>query len=334
MLFEIKVLILRSDPQKSCNMYQKILSIAVFVLISLTLFGQEKANAFRDPSFAGGVKVACTDMSVDTICGVLPVDTTKTPVWTLRQYNSKFDMTKAKAEDFANKYTFSLPGNGNLNAKVVTINPARGAICLECNASAEYSGIRREGQPWIFMTVDAPTDTLLLAKYKSLKLYLDCRSIFYEDCMGFLADKKIHAATCRINFKIRNINQSGPLFGKYFTLSVVLFDNRYMGKLFEGGLRDATSSREGEFVYSPSSKLYISSPLSNYLLPKSRQGAEVNVDLLKIVKDALDAALAKGLFEETYLAEWEIVGCDYGWEMTGTYNAAYEIRGIKLAPLR
>lgn len=315
-------------------MFRKSLAIVVFVVISLALSAQESVNAFRDPTFARGVKVACTDMSVDTICGVLMVDTTQTPVWTLRQYNSKFDMTKARAEDIGNRYIFTLPGNGNLNAKVVTINPARGSISLECNASAEYSGIRRKDQPWIYMTVDAPTDTLLLAKYKSLKLYFECKSLFYEDCMGFLADKKIHAATCRLNFKIRNINQSGSLFGKYFTLSVVLFDNRYMGKHFEGGLRAATSSREGEFVYSPSSKLYISSPLSNYLLPKARQGSEVSMDLLKTVKDALDAALAEGLFEETYLAEWEIVGCDYGWEMTGTYNAAYEVKGLKLTPLR
>lgn len=315
-------------------MIKKILAVAIFVLISLSLCCQEKANAIHDPYFAGGLWVTCTDMKADTVCGRLRVDTTKTPQWTLRQYNSKFDMSSASSEEFAGRYTFTLPGNGNLNAKVVTIKPGSGSICLECNASAEYTGLRRKDQPWVYMTVDAATDSIRPALYKNLSLMLDCRSVFYEDCMGFLADKEIHAATCRLNFKLRNINQSGSLYGKFFTLSLILFDNRYMGALYEGGLRPARDAREGEFVYSPSSQLYISSSLSNYRLPRPRQSAEVSANLLKMINDALDAAVKAGTFDETYLAEWEIVACDYGWEMTGTYNAAYEIKSIKLIPSR
>ena len=315
-------------------MSRKIAFILYFSLIATALGGQEITNAFHDPGFSAGLAVICPDRTADTVCAVLKVDSLKTPVWTLRQYNSKFNLANSIKDEGISRYTFSLPGNGNLNAKVVSINPARGALTLECNASAEYSGIRCKDQPWIYMTAEAPTDTLVLAKYKQMPLYMSCRALFYEDCMGFLAEKAIHAATYRVNFRVRNINRSGNLYGKWFTVSLVLFDNRYIGLQTEASLRDARDRDEGEFVYLPSSDRYISSSLSNYRLLKPRQSAEVNADLLAIVKDALDAALAEGRFDETYPAEWEITTCNLGWEMTGTYNASLEVKGMKLTASR
>ena len=49
---------------------------------------------------------------------------------------------------------------------------------------------------------------------------------------------------------------------------------------------------------------------------------------------ALKEAQGEGVISESYLAEWEIVGCSFGWEMTGTYNAALEISGLKLTASR
>ncbi len=314
-------------------MNRKFAVIIFFLLFATALGGQEKTNAFKDPSFSAGLSVLCPDRAADTVCTVLKVDSLKTPVWTLSQYNSKFNLVNSIKDEGINRYTYSLPGNGNLNAKVVSINPVRGALTLECNASAEYSGLRSKDQPWIYMTAEAPLDTLVLAKYRQVPLYLSCRVLFYEDCMGFLADKAIHAATYRVNFKVRNINQSGKLYGKFFTLSLILFDNRYIGVPIDASLRDSRDGEEGEFVYTPSSQQYISSSLSNYRLLKPRQSAEVSTDLLAMVKSALTAALEEGRFDESYLAEWEITGCNLGWEMTGTYNASLEVRGLKLSAL-
>ena len=314
-------------------MNKKYILAAILTLVSICLAAQQAPNSIRDASFARGLYVASPDRNADTICGAMLVDSAQTPLWTLRQYNSKFNMAGCNAEKWFGRYIFTLPGNGNLAAKVVTVNPSKGLLQLECNASAEYTGIRREDQPWIYMTVDAPTDTLVLGVLKSAKLAFLGKVTSYEDCMGFLADKNLHAATCLFTLKLLNINRSSHLYNRAFTLALILFDNRSIGAVTGSSLLGASNAAEGEFVYCPPAQLYMGSA-QNAKLPKPRQGFEVNADLLKIVSLALKEAQGEGVIEESYLAEWEIVGCSFGWEMTGTYNACFEISDLRLEASR
>ena len=306
---------------------KKILLFAVaFVMLSLQTGAQEVHNAIHDPSFKRGFRVFAPDADADSICGALLVDSTETPIWNLRQYNSKFDIVNNRYENIGNRYYFMVPGNGNLLAKVLTVNPVKGVMTLECNASAEYKGIRRSSQPWITMTVDAPTDTISLSNCKGLRLTLAYRVLSYEDCMGFLADKDIHAATYRIAFMMRNVNRESLSYGKQFRLGLVLFDNRYMGTPCHANLEGNSSPFAEEFSYYPKSSMYI----PNSKLPKVRQKVELNVDLLPIIKEALRTAEAEDLLSDTVAGDWEIVACDMGWEMTGTYNAAMQVKKLQL----
>ena len=305
-------------------MGKRFTATLAFVLAALAASAQS-ANILHDAAFAGGFTVYCTDPDADTVAGRLVCDSTATAVWNLRQYNSRFDMAQCTLESFGNRYTFSRAGNGNLNAKTLTVNPSRGSLTLECNASAEYTGIRRAGSPWVHMTVDAPTDTVRMGKGGQMKMNFAFRETLYEDCMGFLADRKLHGAVYRVFLRFRNLNVESGLYGKQFRLGMVIFDNRYMGQSRAESV--SASGEEGVLFdyYAPTSRY-----LAGGKLPKVRQKGSVNADVEKMLSEAIAAAQAAGILGECYPAEWEIVGCDFGWEMTGTYNAALEVRGVAI----
>ncbi|MBQ7253169.1 MAG: hypothetical protein IJS30_00650 [Bacteroidales bacterium] len=306
---------------------KRSLLLSVSVLLFPFISGaQQPKNAIHDPVFARGFNVVCPDPAADTVCGVLLVDSTATPVWTLRQYNSKFNIVRNIYENIGNRYHFRVPGNGNLLAKAVSVNPAKGTLTMECNASAEYKGIRRSEQPWISLTADTPTDTMPLSDCKGLRLSLAYRVLSFEDCMGFLADEKIHSATYRITLIMRNVRRESLSFGKQFRLCLRLFDNRYMGTPCYAGFEGNNPPLPGEFSYYPNSAMYI----PNAKLPRVKQSVELNVELLPIVKEALDAAVADNLLPDAVAGDWEIVACDMGWEMKGTYNASIQVKKLQL----
>ena len=303
----------------------------MLTLICISASGQETANAIRDASFRRGFLVASPSPSADTLCGALIVDSTATPLWTLHQYNSKYDMSKCTYEKWFGRHIFTLAGNGNMPAKVVTVNPREGVLSLECNASAEYTGIRRKDQPWVYMTVDAPTDTVLLGLCKSLKLGFAGKVSFWEDCMGPLADKDLHASCCIFSLRLKNVHRESRLWGKSFTIAMVLFDNRLVGLASQSVILPGDLPAEGEFVYCPQSALYLG---GSGRLPRARQPFTVSADLMQIVAMALKEAREEALIDESYPAEWEVVSCGFGWEMTGTYNAVFDISDLRLTASR
>ena len=315
--------------QKSCSMKRSLLLSVAILMFPLLSGAQQAKNAIHDPAFARGFNVVCPDPAADTLCGALLVDSTATPVWTLRQYNSKFNIASNRFEKIGNRYHFRVSGNGNLLAKSLSINPVKGSLTMECNASAEYKGIRRSDQPWVSMTVDAPTDTLPLAGCESLQLSLSYRVLNYEDCMGFLADIGFHAASFNWSFMVRNINSESRYQGDCFRICLLLFDNRFMGLSREATISSNSSPFREVFSYHPKSQMYMPAAL-NGKLPKVKQNIELDVDILPIIAAALTTAEAQGLITDTTPADWEVVACDIGWEMTGTYNASVQVKKLQL----
>ena len=302
---------------------------ALLLMMPVALFSQNSTNRIHDPYFKCGFSVVSPDAPADSIYSQLLVDSTATPVWTLRQYNSRFDIANNEYENIANRYVFKVPGNGNLLAKSLTVNPAKGMLTLECNASAEYTGLRRSHQPWVYMTIDAPTDTIALSACKSLKLSLSYKLLSYEDCMGFLADKSFHGATYRVALKLLNVNRESMSFGKSFRLVLVLFDNRYVGYPCLARYTEVKSPLGGDFAFYPATNTYLPSATNGHL-PKIRQSVELNAELIPIIEKAIASSVSNDLLSDTQINDWEIVACDLGWEMTGTYNAVMQVRSLQL----
>ena len=147
--------------------------------------------------------------------------------------------------------------------------------------------------------------------------------------MGFLADKGFHAATFSISLLLRNVNRESRSWGDGFRVSMLLFDNRYMGLSREAGISANGSPLGEDFSFSPKSQMYIPAPL-NGKLPKVKQNIDLNVDILPIIDAALRTGESEDLVADTVPADWEIVACYLGWEMTGTYNASIYVKNLQL----
>ncbi|MBP9986790.1 MAG: hypothetical protein KBT44_02540 [Bacteroidales bacterium] len=302
---------------------QTFLMLAAF-LMPVSFFAQNNndgKSVLRDPSLSKGLAVeSITDPA--SLSGNLLVDTTAKPEWHLCQPNSRFDAAKCTMETRGDNTIFNVAGNGNLLAKVVRVNPVRNVLYLECNASAEYTGIRRDGQPWVGLWASQSLDSLRVASCRQLALHMEYRVTFYEDCMGFLADKDVHSAVCCASLILKNDNKGSDAYGKRLKVVVPMFDNRNVGLPYNGGV-----DKEGDMVvFRPASEKCLSSGR----IPKVKQKEFVNVVLLPVVTQAVKAAAMNGYMPGAVPDDFLIEGFTVGWEMKGTFNSAVEIKNLKL----
>ncbi len=305
------------------SLKQTFLMLAAF-LMPVTSFAQNSNNGksvLNDPSFTKGLAVeSITDPA--SISGNLLVDTTAKPVWHLCQPNSRFDAARCTMETRGDNTIFNVAGNGNLLAKVVRVNPVRNVLYLECNASAEYTGIRRENQPWVGLWASQSPDSLMVASCRQLALQMEYRVTFYEDCMGFLADKGVHSAVCCAGLTLKNTDKESDAYGKRLKVVVPMFDNWKVGSSYGSEVE-----MDGDMVvFRPASEKCLSSGR----LPKVKQKEFVNVILLPVITQAVKAAAMNGYMPGAVPGDFLIEGFSVGWEMKGTFNSAVEIKNLKL----
>lgn len=296
----------------------------VAVLMPVPFFAQnniKEKSALHDPSFSKGLAVESV-MDSASISGVLLVDTTARPEWHLCQPNTRFDAAKCIMETRGDNTIFNVAGNGNLMAKVIRVNPVRNVLYLECNASAEYTGIRRDGQPWVELCASQSIDSLTVASCRQLALQMEYKVTFYEDCMGVLAEKDIHSAECCASLILKNVNMESDAYGKCLKVVIPMFDNRKVGLSYGSEVM----MEGGVVVFRPASEKCLSSGR----IPKVKQKEFVNVVLLPVIKQAVNAASMNGYLPGAVPEDFEIERFTVGWEMKGTFNSAVEIKNLKL----
>lgn len=296
----------------------------VAFLMPIPFFAQNNSkwkSVLPDPSFSKGLAVeSVTDHT--SLSGNLLVDTAATPEWHLCQPNSRYDATGCTIETRGDNTIFNVAGNGNLMSKVIRVNPVKRVLYLECNASAEYTGIRRDGQPWVGLWVSQSLDSLKVASCRQMSLQMEYRVPFYEDCMGFLADKDVHSAVCCASLMLRNTNPESSAYGKCLKVVVPMFDNRNVGLAYGSEV-----SVEGDMVvFRPVAEKCLSSGK----MPKVKQKESVNVMLLPVITQAVKTAAMNGFMPGVEPADFVIDGFKVGWEMKGTFNSAVEIKNLKL----
>lgn len=282
--------------------------------------GDEK-NVLQDPSLAKGLAVESV-ANPDSLSGSLLVDSLAKPVWHLCQPNSRFDAARCKMETRGDNTIFNVAGNGNLMAKVIRVNPVRNILYLECNASAEYTGIRRPDSPWVGLWAEQSVDSVFVASSRPIELKLEYRVTSFEDCMGFLADKNVHSAVCCATFTLRNVNIESDSYGRVMKVVVPLFDNRNVGLSYRSDVyRDGS-----DVVYRPASDKCLTSGR----IPKVKQKESVSIRLTPAFGQAFKAASVNGYIQDAEPGDFMLESFSIGWEMKGTFNSAVEIKNLKL----
>jgi hypothetical protein len=128
-------------------------------------------------------------------------------------------------------------------------------------------------------------------------------------------------------FIIKNIIATSEDRGGYYWFGVPFYDSRYdvppayMAR--DAGKDDAT----GKFIYTLDGKVTGATSL------KEGRWTTLRVDLLPHIKDGLQEAVKRGYLQSSDPAEYAVANMNLGWEMPGTFDAAIQVRNLRVLAL-
>ncbi len=261
------------------------------------------------------------------------------PVWTLAQWASRHSLADPAA-------TRQLQLDDHLFAitnasKRVTVDSRRGEIELALFASACYDRPRQQGESWPHLLASAPlTDTRYpsfscrVAPMKKLDVSFACRLDSFIDRHPE-ANPKLHAAQFQLFLYVQNLTQGDDGFGDMLWFGIPIFDNRFPLKdesyQRDGGKADAS----GKFIYSLPSKACLAEGEGfvrdgRLLEGKSARWVEFRADVAPWIVYAFQLARKNGFLATTELRDLYVSGLNFGWEMTGAYDASMRLRGLSI----
>jgi hypothetical protein len=247
------------------------------------------------------------------------------PVWGLAQWSSREKLPAAPPEKLptgALRYANA--------AKAVTFGP-RGTpdadLTLAVNCGYEYQGhVRGKGDPWVHLLVEQRfVDPPLLSALARADLHIAARLTHLKKHKMPGYSPNLHAAHIQIFFTVQNLNKQSPGYGQYLWFGVPLFDDRHpfpkAYKARDAGKEDAT----GMFIYTVEGGEFTKRSAHD------EKWITIDKDLLPFMKDGLQTARERGFLKDSQaLEDYHISGMNLGWEVTGIFDAAFQIRDLGL----
>ena len=289
----------------------------------------------RDINFENGFWIGSLQDGDSALCGKLSTfGEERQPTWTLKQWYSKYNVSDAVKTMSANGNIVSYCSGGkkmegvNIPAKIIRIDRADQTFYLECNAEAEYDRPRCNREGWPHLLISQDTVCGRIDNCIKLTLSLEYKVTKFQNLLpAEIEDPKLHSAACILYLRLQNFCKSSADFGNYFWLGFRMFDNRYIKKTAplyakQDGCKDINT---GKFIYNPISDYYL-----NDAMPDVGESRSVSVNILPAVQDAFACAQSSGHLQNTRCEDLCVSYMNIGWEVTGTYNVAVEVKNISL----
>ncbi len=247
------------------------------------------------------------------------------PVWRLCQWGTRYSLADAECVHDNDEHIYA-----NRAKRVLIGGPAspNRDLILEVHGSAEYGdSVRRRGRSWPHLLVEQDaTELYRLDECRRVELSISCRLLYCRNRMGDADyNPSLHAAQFQLFLIVRNINREDEEYGEYYWFGVPLFDSRhaippaYMAK--DAGKSDAT----GKFIYTVDGRsLGIGSLADGTWLT-------LHVDLLPFVKCGLGEAVSRGYVASDTPRDYAIANMNMGWEIPGTFDAAFQVRDLRIS---
>lgn len=288
---------------------------------------------FSDPYMKNGFSLV--NASGSTSGSLLFTTSSGTPAWQLAQWYSKYDLTEYRSRSYSKKgeaFTYTSKGivkNGEeIPAKVFAADSTNASLYIELNAEAEYDAPRQAGEGWphILLSQDFSSNLIQVKGLSELVMNMEFTVMKCEDKMDGAADPSLHCAQFVWYITLQNRTRGSAGYGQYIWFGLNLWDNRYIGSVCNEfaaqdlGKEDATLA----FIYQPSGDYFLQAGV----IPQVGEKASVCFDVLERAAYAYNLARSRGYLSDT---EWEDVyvgGMNFGFEITGTYNAAVEIETV------
>ncbi len=292
-----------------------------------------------DPSFAGWFHIRGLGLPADdgAIKGVFRTSgTVGEPVWTLSQWASRHSLADPAAtrQLQLGTHRFAITNA----SKRVTVDTRRNEIELGLFASACYDQPRQPGESWPHLLAEAPlTDTRYashacrVAAMQRLDVAFSCRLEAFADRQP-AADPALHAAQFRLFLYVQNLKQGDDGFGEMMRFAIPVFDSRFPVK-DESGQREGGAA--GAFLYTLPTKACLADREGfvrdgRLLTGGDARWVDFRINVAPWLVYAYKLARKQGCFATTDLQDLYVSGLNFGWEMSGAYDASMRLRGLSL----
>ncbi len=256
-----------------------------------------------------------------------PFDGHETPVWELAQWSSRFNLAQAKREVVSPGVIRFFDG-----AKSVVYDfrsAQEPVVALALNGIKERSGkAPKRGATWPHLLIERKLlSHPRLPQLDAVDICISYRLIQQEVEKPAGWDPRRHTAQFLLYLTLQNQNKKSAGFGDYLWFGVSMYDARYRHtpphKMADLGTKNKKGT--GKFIFNPAGKRY--TPNSAH----DGQWITIQRNLLPLMKEALQDAWSKGFLSDSHeLQDYGLGGINCGWEVTGTWNVAMQIKNLRL----
>ena len=296
-------------------------------------------SILNDPKFESGFNVLGMNVGDNGAAGKFvynPLDNVGRQYWNLAQWGTKLS--------FADKNYTQQKKLGN--NKYGLINKNKEFIIDYNTNTLTFKGITsnlyekpREDGDWFHLLIEqnfrtADTKITDLAK---VQVTMSNRLTYFKDNMGTAFNPSKHAAQFLMYFMVTNRDPNSPEQGKYIWFGFPMFDNRMEwnppSSMLDKGTGSLMVGIGNEVMYKANGK--------NNCWKNGKVNAGPNVewsyfslDVLPMIKNALDTAHKDGYLTRTSLDQLYITGMNLGWEIPGSYDATMEVKDFSVIGTR
>jgi len=252
-------------------------------------------------------------------------DSALKPVWYLAQWGTKYTLAGAECQKFPNGDR--VYENAGKKVLVGGPNSENRDLILAISGKQEYGDkVRKSGESWPHLLIEQDANNIYpLTRLNELNFHVLLKLRDFQDHMNPKDfDTHLHASQFQMFLVVRNIDKQSKDYMNYFWFGVPFFDSRrdipkaYQAR--DSGKQDAT----GKFIFT------IDGRAVNYQPMKTKKWITFQKNLLNDIKEGLIAAGKRGYFSDTDPAHYAVVNMNLGWEITGTYDAAIQIRDLDI----
>jgi len=261
-------------------------------------------------------------------------DNKKSPTWTLRQNNDVYNLNDVyhddvKPEMIDDYYVFTD------NSKKLAVNPVKGNLYMELNASQEYPRDRIEEGEWCHMLIASSlSKNTTVSETSSIQLTMDIQLLKNEDRhLLVYHENPVGQFLMYIQMTSTSPNETS---NKTFWFGIPLFDTQYpyAGQMVESAQEDfASGSNTGGLIYKIAGKDIYGD--ENITLTDMKKHS-INIDLKPYFERAIELAhktkMTSGnyFWSDTEFEDLVITDMNLGYELPGRRDMGIEISNFSM----
>lgn len=209
-------------------------------------------------------------------------------------------------------------------SKAIKINPDKGSLLLELNASKEYEHPRQNKEEWPHILFqEAFTKQPQIKNLESLTLKMN---ILMHKSEIHMTEEEYNPSLHTIQYIMYIYVYSSATLdsGQYMFFGIPIYDYRYKVMNENGMLDGGTAGNTGNFIYQMATYDYLPNGLE---VGKEEQ---IEINLLNSIGNALILAQSYGKLTNSTIDDLYITSMNIGFEIPGTFDCSIELSNFSL----